>query len=157
MLEFHELCAVAFTQLVTVVPNNLHDTNKLRISTGAHWTFLADENLEVQRALDINEYTDTHHDATVPHTLVVAPGLLMDKVTSATGSGGVHHPISYETISRSYSPGSKPTSTRRPTRPGRRGRPNNEWRAETWQLGRPSRLFRRNPWSARVLAKRSLE
>jgi len=92
MLEFHELCAVAFTQLVTVVPNNLHDTNKLRISTGAHWTFLADENLEVQRALDINEYTDTHHDATVPHTLVVAPGLLMDKVTSATGSGGVHHP-----------------------------------------------------------------
>jgi len=82
------VCAVAFTQLVTVVPNNLHDTNKLRISTGAHWTFLADENLEVQRALDINEYTDTHHDATVPHTLVVAPGLLMDKVTSGYWFGG---------------------------------------------------------------------
>lgn len=80
MLKFYELCAVAFTQLVTVVPNNLHDTNKLRISTGAHWSFLADENLEVQRALDINEYTDTHHDATVPHTLVLAPGLVIDKV-----------------------------------------------------------------------------
>jgi hypothetical protein len=66
--------------MVTVVPNNLHDTNKLRISTGAHWTFLADENLEVQHTLDINEYTDTHHDATVPHTLVLAPGLVIDKV-----------------------------------------------------------------------------
>ncbi len=59
MLEFHELCAVAFTQLVTVVPNNLHDTNKLRISTGAHWTFLADENLEVQRALSTSMSSQT--------------------------------------------------------------------------------------------------
>jgi peroxiredoxin len=80
MLRFFEWSAVAFTQMVTVVPNNLHDTNKLRISTGAHWTFLADENLEVQHTLDINEYTDTHHDATVPHTVVLAPGLVIDKV-----------------------------------------------------------------------------
>jgi peroxiredoxin len=81
MLRFHEWCAVAFTQLVTIVPNDLHDTYRLRISTGAHWTFLADEELEVQRALDINEYTDPHHDnAGVPHTLVLAPGLVIDKV-----------------------------------------------------------------------------
>ncbi len=80
MLKFHEWSAVAFTELVTVLPNDLHETNKLRISTGAHWTFLADEDLEVQRTLDIREYTDTHHDATVPHTLVLAPGLVIDKV-----------------------------------------------------------------------------
>jgi peroxiredoxin len=80
MLHFYEWCAVAFTQMVTIVPNNLHDTNKLRISTGAHWTFLADEDLEVQRTLDINEYTDAHHAATVPHTIVLAPGLVIDKV-----------------------------------------------------------------------------
>ena len=80
MLKFHEWCAVAFTELVTVLPNDVHETNKLRISTGAHWTFLADENLEVQRTFDIREYTDTHHDATVPHTLVLAPGLVIDKV-----------------------------------------------------------------------------
>jgi peroxiredoxin len=80
MLRFNEWCAVAFTRLVTVLPNNLHDTNKLRISTGAAWTFLADEDLEVQRTLDIREYTDTHHAATVPHTLVVAPSLVIDKV-----------------------------------------------------------------------------
>jgi hypothetical protein len=34
----------------------------------------------VQRTLDIREYTDPHHDATVPHTLVLAPGLTIDKV-----------------------------------------------------------------------------
>ena len=80
LLKFWEWCAVAFTQLVTVLPNDLHETEKLRISTGAYWPFLADEDLEVQRALDIREYTDPHHAATVPHTLVLAPGLVIDKV-----------------------------------------------------------------------------
>ena len=80
LLKFWEWCAVAFTQLVTVLPNDLHETEKLRISTGAYWPFLADKDLEVQRTLDIREYTDPHHDATVPHTLVLAPGLLIDKV-----------------------------------------------------------------------------
>jgi peroxiredoxin len=80
MLKFHEWCAVAFTELVTVLPNNLHDTYKLKISTGAHWPFLSDVDLEVQRTLEIDEYTDPHHNATVPHTLVLAPGLVIDKV-----------------------------------------------------------------------------
>jgi hypothetical protein len=80
MLKFHEWCAVAFTQLVTILPNDLHDTYKMRIATGAYWPFLADEELAVQRALDIREYTDPHHDATVPHTLVLAPGLAIDKL-----------------------------------------------------------------------------
>ena len=80
MLRFQEWAPVAFTQLVTVLPNDLHDTNKMRIATGAWWTFLSDGDLEVQTALDIREYTDTHHAATVPHTLVLAPGLVIDKV-----------------------------------------------------------------------------
>ena len=80
MLRFHEWSSVGFTQLVTVLPNDLHDVYKLKISTGAHWTYLADTELEVQKALDIREYTDTLHDATVPHTLVLAPGLVIDKV-----------------------------------------------------------------------------
>ncbi|TMK23669.1 MAG: AhpC/TSA family protein [Actinobacteria bacterium] len=80
MLKFWEWCAVAFTQLVTVLPNDLHETDKLRISTGAYWPFLADTDLEVQRTLDIREYTDPHHTANVPHTLVLAPGLVIDKV-----------------------------------------------------------------------------
>jgi peroxiredoxin len=80
MIKFHEWCAVAFTQLITILPNDLHDLNRLRMSTGAYWPYLSDADLEVQRTLGIDEYTDPHHDATVPHTLVVAPGLVIDKV-----------------------------------------------------------------------------
>jgi peroxiredoxin len=80
MLKFYEWSAVAFTELVTVLPNSLHDTYRLRISTGARWPFLADVDLEVQRTLEIDEYTDPHHDATVPFTLVLAPRLVIDKV-----------------------------------------------------------------------------
>jgi peroxiredoxin len=80
VVKLHEWCAVAFTTLVTVLPNSLHDTNRLRISTGASWPFLADADLEVQRTLEIDEYTDPHHAAAVAHTLVLAPGMLIDKV-----------------------------------------------------------------------------
>jgi peroxiredoxin len=80
LIKLHEWSAVAFTQMATILPNSLHDTNRLRISTGAYWPYLADEDLEVQTTLGIREYTDTHHAATVPHTLVLAPGLEIDKV-----------------------------------------------------------------------------
>ena len=80
MLKFYEWCSVAFTELVTVLPNELHDVSKLKISTGAHWTWLADTELEVQNALDIREYTDPIHDANVPHTLVLSPGLKIESV-----------------------------------------------------------------------------
>ena len=81
LLRFHEWCSVAFTELVTIMPNDLHDVFKLKASTGAHWPFLADRELDVQRHFDINEYTDVHHDnAGVPHTLVLSPGLRIEKV-----------------------------------------------------------------------------
>ena len=51
LLRFHEWCSVAFTELVTILPNDLHDVFKMKIATGAHWTFLADEDLEVRSAL----------------------------------------------------------------------------------------------------------
>jgi peroxiredoxin len=80
MIKFHEWCAVAFTKLVTVLPNDLPDVQRLRISTGAYWPYLSDAGLEVQRTLEIEEYTDSEHHANVPHTLVLAPGLVVDKV-----------------------------------------------------------------------------
>lgn len=80
MLKFQEWLPVAFTQLVTVLPNDQHDTNKMKIATGAWWTFLSDGDYELQDALDIREYTDTHHRATVPHTVVLSPGLMIEKV-----------------------------------------------------------------------------
>ena len=81
LLRFHEWCSVGFTQLVSILPNSLHDTFRLKISTGAKWTFLADEELVVRSTLGIDEYTDEHHDyAVVPHTLLLAPGLVIDRV-----------------------------------------------------------------------------
>ena len=81
LLRFHEWCPLAFTELVSILPNTQHDVLRLKMGTGAHWTFLADEALEVQRHFDINEYTDTHHDnAGVPHTLILSPGLVLEKV-----------------------------------------------------------------------------
>ncbi len=81
LLRFHEWCALAYTDLVSILPNSLHDVYKMKIATGAHWTFLADEELELRTALEIDEYTDTHHDnAVVPHTLILSPGLRIEKV-----------------------------------------------------------------------------
>src|SRR5204862_3961385 len=80
MVEFHSWTPVAFTQLVTILPNNEHDVYRMKIAAGAAWTFLADENLEVQDMLDIREYTDGHHAANVPHTVLLRPGLVVDKV-----------------------------------------------------------------------------
>ena len=81
LLAFHEWCQVAFTQLVTVMPNDAHDVYRLKISTGATWTFLSDTDLQLQQHFDINEYTDVHHDyAAVPHTLILSPGLKIERV-----------------------------------------------------------------------------
>jgi peroxiredoxin len=81
MLKFQTWDPVAFTQMVTILPNSLHDVSRLRLSTGAWWTYLADEKLEVRNTLEIDEYTDTHHDnAVVPHTLVLEPELKIVKV-----------------------------------------------------------------------------
>jgi peroxiredoxin len=80
LLRLDAWCQVGFTRLVTVIPGVPHDAYKLRLTVGATWPFLADTDLEVQRTFGIDEYTDTHHAATVPHTLVVAPGLVVDRV-----------------------------------------------------------------------------
>ncbi len=82
MLRFQKLAPVAFTQLVSIFPNDQHDTYKMKIATGAYWTFLSDEQLDMHEAFDIQEYTDEHHaHATVPHTVILKPGSLeIDKV-----------------------------------------------------------------------------
>ena len=69
MVKFAQWAPVAFTQMVTVLPGELHDVFKMKIATGAYWTYLCDADLEVRTSLEIDEYTDEHHDyATVPHT-----------------------------------------------------------------------------------------
>ena len=81
LLPFHEWCAVAFTEIVSILPNELHDVFRLTISTGAPGRSSPTTISTSSRHFDINEYTDTHHDyAAVPHTLILSPGLKIEKV-----------------------------------------------------------------------------
>ena len=72
--------AVAYTQIVTISTDDIHRTMEFRASVGAQWTFLSDVGRRVQRALDIQEYTDPHHDPMVPHTLVLKPKRVIHSV-----------------------------------------------------------------------------
>jgi peroxiredoxin len=81
MVKLYEWCDLAFTRMVTILPNEAHDAYRLRISSGAHWTYLCDTRLETRTYFEIDEYTDNHHDfAVVPHTLILSPGLKIEKV-----------------------------------------------------------------------------
>jgi peroxiredoxin len=72
--------AVAYTQIVTISTDNLLELIEFRLSVGAQWTFLSDAGRKVQKDLDIQEYTDPHHDPMIPHTLVLKPGLVIHSV-----------------------------------------------------------------------------
>ncbi len=72
--------AVAYTQIVTISTDNILETREFRASVGAQWTFLYDAGRKVQKDLDIQEYTDPHHDPMIPHTLVLKPGLVIHSV-----------------------------------------------------------------------------
>ena len=80
MLKVHEWCSVAFTQLVTVLPNDLHDVFKLKISTGAHWTWLADTDLEVQRRSTSGSTPTRSTTPTCRTRSLLSPGLKIEKV-----------------------------------------------------------------------------
>ncbi|MFL5994272.1 MAG: redoxin domain-containing protein [Streptomyces sp.] len=69
--------AVAYTQIVTIATDDHHTLQEFRLSVGAQWPFLSDPERTVQRALDIQEYTDPEHDPMIPHTLVLKPGLIV--------------------------------------------------------------------------------
>jgi peroxiredoxin len=72
--------AVAYTQIVTISTDNIAESREFRASVGAQWTFLSDAGRNVQQDLDIQEYTDPHHDPMIPHTLVLKPGLVIHSV-----------------------------------------------------------------------------
>lgn len=72
--------AVAYTQVVTISTDEHHTLQEFRASVGATWTFLSDPGRIVQRDLDIAEYTDPVNDPMIPHTLVLAPGLVVHSV-----------------------------------------------------------------------------
>jgi peroxiredoxin len=80
MAAFYPRIAVAYTQMVTIATDNILELNEFRSAVGAQWTFLSDTARTVQKDLDIQEYTDPHHDPMIPHTLVLEPGLVVYKI-----------------------------------------------------------------------------
>ncbi len=72
--------AVGYTRIVTISTDNIVESREFRASVGANWTFLSDAGRKVQKDLDIEEYTDPHHDPMVPHTLVLKPGLVIHSI-----------------------------------------------------------------------------
>jgi len=80
LAAFYPQIAVAYTQIVTITTDNILETNEFRSAVGAPWTFLSDPGRKVQKDLDIQEYTDPHHDPMIPYTLVLAPGLIVHTI-----------------------------------------------------------------------------
>jgi peroxiredoxin len=80
LAAFHPKIAVAYTQIVTISTDSILEINEFRYSVGAQWTFLSDAGRKIQKDLEIQEYTDPHHDPMIPHTLVLEPGLVIHSV-----------------------------------------------------------------------------
>ncbi len=80
LVAFYPKIAVAYTQIVTIVPDELARVQDFREGVGAPWTFLADPERIVQQDLDIAEYTAGAHNPQTPHTLVLGPDLVVDKI-----------------------------------------------------------------------------
>ncbi len=72
--------AVAYSQIVTILPDELGDVQDFREGVGAQWTFLSDKDHTIPRDLDIWEYTTLPHQPTIPHTVVLEPGLKIYKI-----------------------------------------------------------------------------
>jgi peroxiredoxin len=72
--------AVAYTRIATISTDDHHTSQEFRASTGAQWPFLSDPERIVQKDLEIKEYTDPEHDPMIPYTLVLKPGLIIDKI-----------------------------------------------------------------------------
>ena len=68
---------MAYTKIASIVTDDLLVTNKFRDEVGAQWPFLSDPERVVQKDLDIQEYTDPHHDPMIPYTLVLEPKLVV--------------------------------------------------------------------------------
>src|SRR5207253_511615 len=86
LVQLHRELEVAYCRLVTVSTDNITETNEYRSGVGAHWPFLSDAGRVVQKDLDIAEYTDPVHNPMIPHVVVLEPGLIVTKSTTATGS-----------------------------------------------------------------------
>jgi peroxiredoxin len=80
LAAFYPKIAVAYTKIVTISTDNILEGREFKAAVGAQWPFLCDPGRKIQKDLDIQEYTDPHHDPMIPHTLVLDPGLVVHRI-----------------------------------------------------------------------------
>jgi len=80
LVQLHRELEVGYCRLVTISTDNITATNENRKGVDAHWPFLSDDGRTIQKDLDIAEYTDPLHNPTIPHTIVLEPGLIVYKI-----------------------------------------------------------------------------
>jgi len=80
LVEFYPELVVGYSKIVTISTDNLLETNEFRTALNAQWPFFSDAGRKVQKDLDIQEYTDPHHNPMIPHTIVLKPGLEIYKI-----------------------------------------------------------------------------
>ncbi|HEX6608104.1 MAG TPA: redoxin domain-containing protein, partial [Chloroflexia bacterium] len=66
LASFYPKITVAYTRIVTIATDNVLELNEFRDAVGAQWPFLSDVARKVQQDLDIQEYTDPHHNPMIP-------------------------------------------------------------------------------------------
>ena len=77
LVDLEPEITVAYTKMVTISTDALLELNEMRTGVAAHWPFLSDPGRKIQKDLDIQEYTDAHHDPMIPYTFVLEPGLVI--------------------------------------------------------------------------------
>ncbi|HEX9566627.1 MAG TPA: AhpC/TSA family protein, partial [Thermoplasmata archaeon] len=80
LVELEPEIGVAYTKIVTISTDGLLELNEMRNGVGAHWPFLSDVGRKIQKDLDIAEYTDPQHNPMIPHTILLAPGLVIHSI-----------------------------------------------------------------------------
>lgn len=71
---------VSYCRLITISTDTVLESKEWRTRLGAQWPFLSDKERELQKDLDIKEYTDPLHNPMIPHTILLEPGLMVYKV-----------------------------------------------------------------------------
>jgi peroxiredoxin len=80
LVQLHREMEVGYCRMVTISTDTITATHEFRTGVGAHWPFLSDAGRQIQKDLDIAEYTDPVDNPMIPHTIVLEPGLIIYKV-----------------------------------------------------------------------------
>ena len=80
LIHLHREMEVGYCRMVTISTDNITETHEFRTGVGAHWPFLSDAGRQIQKDLDIAEYTDPVDNPMIPYTIVLEPGLVIYKI-----------------------------------------------------------------------------